>query len=164
MQVAVVSPSNSPLTLRGAGGSPVLPVSPNFADEHFHTGFFEEVGWVSPEHDEMESFELSDATLPWESGLGEKRKRRVRFTSDGPQVSHTTQVRASSPEEREALWYTKENLSDIKSSAKRFCRRLDMDSALTCAYGAPVLGLSHDQLTVKSSLPSVVRSFRVAGW
>jgi hypothetical protein len=155
MQVAVISPSNSPLTVRDAGGSPLLPGSSNIADELFHTGFFEEVGWVSPEHDEKATIELADAA--WKSGLGEKRKRRVRFSSDGPQVSRTTQIRASSPEERGALWYTKEDLSDIKSSAKRFCQRLDMDTTLSCVYGDPTLGVSKDHS--QSSLPSVVRSF-----
>ena len=73
-------------------------------------------------------------------------KRKVTFAADEAEVTRVDRL-------EKALWYSREDLLFMKNNAKNLCRRINMDFALSSAYGLP-LDCHEDQ----ERLPQVVRS------
>ena len=71
-----------------------------------------------------------------------KRRRTVRFT-DAHSVAHVQRL-------DRALWYSRQDLVVMKSTAKRQSRQLNLDATLGPAYGLPITDNNRH-------LPTVVR-------
>lgn len=69
--------------------------------------------------------EIADVTKV----VSSPKKRRVNF--DGIQVYRVEKL---SPEYEEELWYTDEELSEMKREVKRLCRRRELEEPLAAAY------------------------------
>mmetsp|Transcript_5325 Transcript_5325/g.10877 ORF Transcript_5325/g.10877 Transcript_5325/m.10877 type:complete len:236 (-) Transcript_5325:84-791(-) len=79
---------------------------------------------------------------------GVKRKQRVRFAEDGVRITRVARM-------EKTLWYSREDLAIMKSTAKRECLHLNLDSTLAPAYGLP------SKNTVdENQLPSLATSLR----
>jgi len=59
-----------------------------------------------------------------------QRNRRVHFAEDGVRITVVERM-------EKTLWYSRNDLAKMKSTAKRECRQVNLDSTLGPAYGLP---------------------------